>query len=189
MSNFTSVQRPNTTQVPNVYLDRYLAELSGNEFKVLMYLTRRIFGFHKSSDCISLSQMLNGIRKKNGDRLDHGTGLSKPTLLRSLKILQEMGLVIAHQRSDEVRGDVATCYQLNLEANEAEESGCFAPEEEQIFTTPGKNLSHGVYQIFTLHGKAKLHPPGKNFSHPVVTERHFPVSYTHLDVYMRQCSA
>ena len=144
MSNFTSVQRPNTTQVPNVYLDRYLAELSGNEFKVLMYLTRRIFGFHKSSDCISLSQMLNGIRKKNGDRLDHGTGLSKPTLLRSLKILQEMGLVIAHQRSDEVRGDVATCYQLSLEANEEEESGCCAPEEEQTFTPPGKNLSHPV---------------------------------------------
>lgn len=172
MSNFTSVQRPNTTQVPNVYLDRYLAELSGNEFKVLMYLTRRIFGFHKSSDCISLSQMLNGIRKKNGDRLDHGTGLSKPTLLRSLKILQEMGLVIAHQRSDEVRGDVATCYQLSLEANEEEESGCCAPEEEQIFTPPGKNLSHGVYQIFTPPGKETLHPPGKNLSHPVVKERY-----------------
>jgi hypothetical protein len=48
--------------------------------KVLLYIIRRTFGFKKDQDNISLSQMLNGIVKKNGERLDSGTGLIKPSL-------------------------------------------------------------------------------------------------------------
>lgn len=133
---FSGVDRPNTTQVPNVYFDQFLPELNGNEFKLLMYLSRRIFGFHKDSDNISLGQMLSGIRKRNGEYLDKGTGLSKPTLLRALKSLQEKGLVIAEQRRDPIRGDVATNYRLQIVG--------VMPKQVQNFTPPGQEMSHGL---------------------------------------------
>ena len=48
---------PNSTQVPDVILDRWMAALGGAEFKVLMYVARRTYGFGKDSDRISLNQL------------------------------------------------------------------------------------------------------------------------------------
>ncbi len=53
---------PNSTQVPDVILDHWMAALSGAEFKVLLYVARRTYGFGKDSDNISLNQMASGIR-------------------------------------------------------------------------------------------------------------------------------
>ncbi len=158
---FTGAERPNTTQIPNVYLDHFLADLSGNEFKLLMYLSRRIFGFHKESDNISLGQMLHGIRRRNGEQLDYGTGLSKPTLLRALKELQEKGLVIAEQRKDPVRGDVATNYRLRI----------FMPSNatDQSLTPPGKKMSHGEEK---LEGGSIFSHGVEQFSTTPVVKKH-----------------
>ena len=38
---------PNSTQIPDVILDRWLARLNGAEFKVVMYIARRTYGFGK----------------------------------------------------------------------------------------------------------------------------------------------
>src|SRR3712207_6398095 len=84
---FHGVTSPNTTQVPDQYLDELLPLLSGAELKVLLYIPRRTFGFKKSSDNISLSQMLNGIRTQDGRILDYGVGLTKKTLLQMIKSL------------------------------------------------------------------------------------------------------
>src|SRR5215217_7892982 len=86
---------PNSFQCPNVIVDELLPELTGSELKVLLYIVRRTFGFQRDSDNISLSQMLNGIRKNSGDVLDRGVGIKdKKTLLAALRSLSEKGLIL-----------------------------------------------------------------------------------------------
>lgn len=111
---FGGVSSPNTTQVPDQYLDELLPILSGAELKVLLYITRRTFGFKKASDNISLSQMLNGITTKDGRVLDAGCGLSKKTLLGAIRSLAEMNVILTQRRRSAEKGDEATAYFLNI---------------------------------------------------------------------------
>lgn len=112
--HFQGFTKPNSTQVPDQLFDDLLHVLSGNELKVVMYVVRRTFGFKKDSDNISLSQMLNGIVKSDGVRLDHGVGLSKPTLLKVLRTLIEKRVLVANRRSSREKGDMATNYRLHF---------------------------------------------------------------------------
>jgi len=48
---------PNTAQVPNVVLDRWMASMTGAEIKVVLYVIRRTYGFGRTSDRISVAQM------------------------------------------------------------------------------------------------------------------------------------
>ncbi len=85
---------PNSTQVPDTLFDELLPDLSGAELKVVLYIIRRTFGFKRQSDTISISQLLHGIRKKNGEVLDRGTGLANPTSLRALSSLTERTIIL-----------------------------------------------------------------------------------------------
>src|SRR5215212_380144 len=108
---------PNSFQCPNVIVDELLPELSGSELKVLLYIVRRTFGFQRDSDNISLSQMLNGIRKNSGELLDRGVGIKdKKTLLAALRTLSDKGLILTTRRSSVEKGNEPTAYQLNLHA-------------------------------------------------------------------------
>jgi len=113
-SSFRGFRSPNYTQVPDELFDDLLAKLSGAELKVLLYIIRRTFGFKRDADSISLSQMLHGIARKDGQPLDQGTGLSKPTLLQTLRGLIARNIIIAERRRSEERGDEPTVYRLNV---------------------------------------------------------------------------
>jgi len=65
--------------------------LTGSEQKALDYLLRHTWGYKKTSDFISYSQFLNGIkRKKDGVWVDKGCGIkSSATLRKALKGLAE----------------------------------------------------------------------------------------------------
>ena len=63
---FAGFSAPRYTQVPDQLFDELLSVLTGAELKVLLYICRRTFGFKKDSDNISINQMLNGIRRKDG---------------------------------------------------------------------------------------------------------------------------
>lgn len=111
---FRGYTGPNFTPVPDQLFDEQLADLSGAELKVLLYIMRRTFGFKRDADAISLSQMLHGIAKRDGQPLDKGTGLSKPTLLQTLRSLVEKQIVIAERRRSKEKGDEPTVYRLNI---------------------------------------------------------------------------
>src|SRR4051812_5930736 len=102
---FAGVTSPNTTQVPDQYLDELLPVLSGGELKVLLYITRRTFGFKKDSDNISLSQMLHGIETRDGRILDRGVGLSKKTLLQALRSLEDHNIIQTQRRQSPEKGN------------------------------------------------------------------------------------
>jgi hypothetical protein len=111
---FKGFSSPNFTSVPDEFFDELAPRLNGGEVKVLLYIIRRTFGFKKERDCISLSQMLNGIVRRNGERLDNGAGLSKPSLCRALNTLVEKQVIIATRQYDYNGSNMATAYQLNM---------------------------------------------------------------------------
>ena len=147
--SFQGYASPNYTPVPDELFDEQLPDLSGAELKVLLYVIRRTFGFKRESDNISLSQMLNGLRTRDGRVLDHGVGLSKKTLLQAIKSLEEQNIILTERRRSEEKGDEPTSYRLNVRGSTAREE-----------TTPpvGEKLHHGG------GGEIPPGPWGKNYA-------------------------
>jgi len=111
---FPGFQAPSYTQVPDEAFDVLMARLSPAEFKVMMYIIRRTFGFKKSADAISLSQIVSGVCTKSGKRLDMGTGLSRQGVVNALVGLVQKNVVLSQQRQSAERGFESTLYCLNI---------------------------------------------------------------------------
>ena len=73
----------NYTQVPNWLLAKlYRADdLTGREMKVLLYIIRKLIGFHKESDKISYSQIANA------------TGIDRNNVMKVIQSLEKKGWV------------------------------------------------------------------------------------------------
>jgi len=119
---FQGFTSPTYTQVPDELFDELMPRLSESELKVLLYVVRRTFGFKKSADDISLKQMVEGIRKRDGTQLDNGTGLSRPSVTKGVRGLVAMGVLSATRNSSAERGDEPTTYRLRM-AGEPLENG------------------------------------------------------------------
>lgn len=113
LKRFQGFRSPNYTQVPDQLFDELMPDLSGSELKVLLYIIRRTYGFKRNSDTIALSQMLNGITKKDGTIQDRGAGVSKPSLLQALRSLQDQNIIIAERQESEKGGHSPTLYRVN----------------------------------------------------------------------------
>jgi hypothetical protein len=146
--HFRGYSKPNYTPVPDEVFDEQLPDLSGAELKVLLYIIRRTFGFKKESDNISLNQLLHGIKTKEDVVLDRGTGLSKKTLLDTIRNLIEKNLIISERRRSKEKGDEPTTYRLNILDEIKENSNT----PRGVKSTPGGGL------------KTTPHPSDKNYT-------------------------
>jgi hypothetical protein len=120
---FRGFRSPNYTQVPDELFDELLPVLSGAELKALLYIIRRTFGFKRDADAISLSQMLGGIVTRDGERLDGGVGLSKPTLLQALRTLEASNIIEKTRQRSAEKGDQPTIYRLKFASDDAHTPG------------------------------------------------------------------
>src|SRR6476661_466484 len=111
---FPGFGRPNYTQVPDELFDLLMPCLSECELRVLLYIIRRTFGFKRDSDFISLSQLVDGIVTRDGQRLDFGAGVARSSAVRALKGLVEKGVIVATKRSSVQRGNETTSYALRF---------------------------------------------------------------------------
>src|SRR5712692_6896454 len=164
VSSFKGYASPNYTLVPDELFDQQLPDLSGAELKVLLYVMRRTFGFKKDSDNISLSQMLSGIKTRDGRQLDRGVGLSKPTLLKALRELIKKGILIAVRRQSREHGDESTNYRLNVITETSARPASTSESGDQSTGTP-------VVKEFAQGGSSLLPTPvAKEVAQPVVKE-------------------
>lgn len=138
---FRGFHSPNYTQVPDELFDELLPMLSGAELKVLLYITRRTFGFKKPSDNISLSQITDGIVTSTGKRIDGGTGLVKSTAALAVKGLVEKNIILKVRNQAPRRGDMATTYALNLITTPVQQS---TPSVSENHTPPRQEIRHPV---------------------------------------------
>ncbi len=99
---------PNSTQMPNILLDKVIPLIPEAEARCLLYICRRTFGFHKDADRISFSQFMDGIKDRRGNVLDYGAGLARASVAKGLKNLKDAGAI-------SIRGTTkGNYYQINL---------------------------------------------------------------------------
>ena len=72
---------PNAFQIPNSVIDELLAKLTCAELKCYLFVVRKIKGWNKESDSISVSQFMEV------------TGLSNRSIITACESLVEMGLL------------------------------------------------------------------------------------------------
>lgn len=74
-------QPPNYTQIPNIFFDAQMAQMGEPELRVVLCAMRKMFGFHKSYDAISLSQF------------EKMTGLSRPAVVKGIEAAVTRGVM------------------------------------------------------------------------------------------------
>lgn len=77
----TDSTKPTHTKVPNELFE-LIPTLREAELRVLLFIVRKTHGWHKESDSLSLSQIMEG------------TGLSRPAVASATESLHERGIVI-----------------------------------------------------------------------------------------------
>lgn len=111
---FAGFSSPNTTPVPDELFDVLAARLTESELRVLLYIVRRTFGFKKRSDAISLKQMVEGIKTRDGRVMDVGTGMSKQGVLRGVQGLVRKGIIEVHRRLTDEGDSEVNVYSLRF---------------------------------------------------------------------------
>src|SRR3954471_15318716 len=114
-ASFPGWSSPNFTPVPDELFDSVMTDLSGSQLKVLLYIMRRTFGFKKERDAISFRQFRDGIRRRDGTRLDRGCGVkSYGQINDALQTLEARGYIVSCKDVTQ-QGDKATSlYRLRF---------------------------------------------------------------------------
>jgi len=159
---FAGFDPAHTTSVPDILFDELLAVLSGPEFKVLCYITRRTRGFCKEWDAISLTQFTDGITTKDGRVLDRGCGITvRSRVIKILESLEEQGYI--EIKKSEVKTGIIY-YRLRYASVVSDTS------------TSVENDTHN--KQLTINSKQESNPPTTQPLSPVATlvASHTPVS-------------
>ncbi len=117
-----------------IILDNYWNALSGSEQKTLDYILRRTWGWKKESDQISLSQLEKGIKN-----FDKGIGLSRPTIVKSLKELQSKGFI------KKSKGRKANYYELVINFNYPSKESLPFASKENLHTIDNNTIKKEQY--------------------------------------------
>jgi hypothetical protein len=91
-------------------IDHLAADLLEGELRVLLFITRQTSGWGKVRDTISIAQIMNGIKNRNG------TGMRKAAVIRSYKSLQNRGLIRIIKPPH--KGGLPLTFDLTLPINE-----------------------------------------------------------------------
>lgn len=94
---------PNTSAIPNIFFDHWMEKLSLAEFKVLMCIARKTYGWHKKSDQISVKQM------------EKMTGMHRTTLIKNITALVDIGLVTKIKSKTSDGDDAPNRYEINVD--------------------------------------------------------------------------
>lgn len=149
---------PNSFQTPNAYVDEFMAFLTPEEYVVLSYAARRVLGFHKESDHISLSQFSEGLTR-DGVQLDYGTGLNKQTVRKALDALMAFGLIL-QLRPYEKETSTPALFALQLDYDGVDVEGLRRRREERIARDSRR----------TQAATAAMHPVPSDKTPPVTSD-------------------
>jgi phage replication O-like protein O len=93
---------PNTSAIPNVLFDYWMGILTPAEFKVLMCIARKTYGWHKVSDLISLKQ------------IEKITGLHRSGIIKNVDSLVGRGLLNKIKSKTTDGDDAPNMYEINV---------------------------------------------------------------------------
>lgn len=93
----------NTTQIPNVVFDHWMGVLSPAEFKVLLCVCRKTYGWHKERDRLSRAQIVKL------------TNLGRDAVRKALASLEGYGLLKKFQSISEYGDNDPNTYEIHVE--------------------------------------------------------------------------
>lgn len=107
MNNFTGFFEPeeNWSKLPHQFIESMNAIDSLAEMKVVLYVLRHTWGFQDREKRITLDEFCDGRKRKDGSRLDAGTGMSANAIRDGIQRAIDDGfIVITHEdTSDKAR--------------------------------------------------------------------------------------
>ncbi|HDY89048.1 MAG TPA: winged helix-turn-helix transcriptional regulator [bacterium] len=107
------LKKPNHTQIPNDFIEESMKLLNGGSVKVFLCICRKTIGWHKDTDQISYSQLMEMV------------GMSTRSIKSAIDELEEKGLIVTVKE-----GGKATTYEVNFETTVKSKEVKFALEGE-----------------------------------------------------------
>ncbi len=166
---------PNSFQTPNAYVDDFMAFLTPEEYKVLSYAIRRIIGFDKRQDHISLSQFTDGAILSDGQVRDYGTGLGREAVRNALDGLIRFNLLVKVADNDK-KVNKGPLYAIQLDYSKVDYEGLIerasAKKSDQLERTQAasavrhQNKEDTPYVGRTTPGTSDVPPPVRPTDHP-----------------------
>ena len=156
---FQGFSKPETNffRLPNEWTDLTAQVTSLAELKLVEYVLKHTWGYSQFDMVkkITTDEFMHGRKKKSGERLDTGTGLSKPSVIAGLKGAVKHGL-LEEEIDDSDKARIKKYYKLKMrtpiEENEPEDNDPHADV---------KNVNIGV-KHFNISGKTSLHRSEKD---------------------------
>jgi DNA-binding MarR family transcriptional regulator len=163
------LRTPNGTIIPDEIFDYLMPILTESEFKCLMYIARRTFGFKKDADTISIKQMAEGITTLDGKILDRGTGLAKASVARGVKGLVEKGIVVSVRNKSTDRGDLPTTYRIRFFGEGVSQIETRGVPQIETGGIPKRDTQQTDKQLTEGEGNSNYTDSGKNVDNLGIT--------------------
>jgi hypothetical protein len=106
----------NWSKLPHALIEALPLIETAGEVKVILYILRHTWGYQDEEKRITVDEFMNGRRRRDGSRIDDGTGLSKPTILDGLKRAEMHGFIEV-EVDDKDKGRVKKFYRLRMQGS------------------------------------------------------------------------
>ncbi len=150
--HFQGFSKPeaNFFRLPNEWTDITARITSLAEVKLVEYVLKHTWGYSEFDMVkkITTDEFMYGRKRKSGERIDNGTGLSKPSIIQGLTSAIQHGLLEV-EIDDSDRARIKKYYKLKMKTMFEDEPGQRAGEPDV------KNLYIGV-KNFDSRGKKSL---------------------------------
>lgn len=117
MSNFSGFSKPsqNYSKLPHALIECLPIIETVAELKVVIYLLRHTWGYseYDKPKKITTDEFMNGRKKKDGSRMDKGTGLSNNSVITGLEKAVEHGFIVV-EVDDSDKARIEKHYRLNM---------------------------------------------------------------------------
>src|SRR5947199_4889536 len=147
---FAGFSKPeaNFFRLPNEWTDITAKVTSPAEMKLVEYVLKHTWGYSEFDMVkkITTSEFMSGRKRKSGERIDIGTGLSKPSVIAGLKSAVAHGL-LEEEIDDSDKARIKKYYKLKMKTPIKE-----AEPEKQAPHAEVKNVNIGV-KNFNSRGK------------------------------------
>ncbi|MCK4958026.1 MAG: PadR family transcriptional regulator [Planctomycetes bacterium] len=137
--------KENWSKLPHTLIAELPTIKSASELKVILYILRHTWGYHEIEKRISLDEFAHGRKKRGGERLDNGTGMSIPSIRDGIKRAVEHGFITV-ETDDSDKARVKKYYSLNQTVRSLQ-SDCkeVTPRVQETYNrtkkeTPERNL-------------------------------------------------
>lgn len=137
--NFTGFRQPkaNYSKLPHQFIGLLPKFKSLAELKCILYLLRHTWGYREydKSKLISIDEFVHGRKRKDGTRIDAGTGLSEQGVRDGLETAMANGYILCHI-DDSDKGRIKKFYKLNTATVKGVDSGVQSLDPQTIDLPP-----------------------------------------------------